>query len=133
MKKIYFHITFLVLFVLFTLFTYISSCHGHLPGECGSMLKILISLSSLALFLLSLLFYLGYLLLNFLKRDSRFFKLALYVLMCLYIALAATHWWFSIGVYRFVVPQENLKKQQEWQKQHAPALDNTPPFEVNSH
>jgi hypothetical protein len=85
MKKIYFHIIFLILFVLFTFFTYrISSCNSMLPGDCGSIVSVLIRLLSTLVIILSFLIYLGYAFACFFQKESRFLKLTMYMLMFSY-------------------------------------------------
>lgn len=133
MKKIYFHSAFLILFILFVFFTHniqIPSC--GLPGCGGPHINFLIRGLSVVVVFLSLLIYAGYLLIKILGKDSVFLKITIYLLMCSYFLIVAAYWWYSFGVYRFIVPQENLKKQQEWQERinNSIRLDPNLPIEV---
>lgn len=79
MKKIYFHITFLVLFILFALFTYrINSCFFDAMGCWGSAANHIVGMLSIFVLFLSLLTYFGYLVCYFLGIESRFLKTVLY-------------------------------------------------------
>jgi hypothetical protein len=91
-KKIFFHISFISMFIFFALFNYYSSgCFFSEIGCWGSLVSVLQRVVSIVVLVLSFLVYLSYAILYYFGTESLFLKVTVYVAMFLYLVLFIAH------------------------------------------